>query len=97
MPHLTSSKIKAIALYFIVVSFEFFSGGQANGSATAVMLGGFLLPILFSETFAWFSSFGLMESFASDSREGLSPNIVSFLGWILLLIGCAYFLFNLNT
>ena len=89
-------KLIAITLYIIVVLFEWFSGGQENGLAAAVVLGGLLLLILFSQVFAFFGSFGFMESFASDHRDGLSPNSVSFLGWILFLIGCAFFLFNWN-
>ncbi len=96
MIHIENHKIKAIALYIIVVLFEWLSGGQKNGTEVVLILSGLLLPILFSEVFAFFSSFGFMESYASDSRDGVSPNTISFLGWILFLLGCTYFLFNLN-
>ena len=96
MLHIESHKLKAIVLYIIVVSFEWFSGGQENGTAAAFILGVLLVVILFSNVFAFLGSFGFMESFASDHREGLSPSSVSFLGWILFLIGCAFFLFNWN-
>ena len=97
MIHIESHKLKAIALYIIVVLFEWFSGGQENGTAAAFILGVLLAIILLSQVFAFFGSFGFMESFASDHGDGLAPSAVSFLGWILFLIGCAFFLFNWNT
>ncbi|KAG1651210.1 Prolyl-tRNA editing protein ProX [Nymphon striatum] len=72
-------------------------GGEENGLAAAVILGLLLILILFSGVFAFLGSFGFMESFASDHRDGLSTNAVSFLGWILFLLGCAFFLFNWNA
>lgn len=94
MIHIELHKLKAIAIYIGVVSFEWFSGGQENGIAAAVVLGFLLLLILFSGVFAFLGSFGFMESFASDHRDGLSSSSVSFLSWILFLIGCAFFIFN---
>jgi len=96
MPYIEKHKLTAIGIYIIVVLFEWFSGGQQNGLAAAAVLGLLLLLILFSGVFAFLGSFGFMESFASDHSDGLSSNAVSFLSWILFLIGCAFFLFNLN-
>ncbi|MEB8432926.1 hypothetical protein OO007_11875 [Cocleimonas sp. KMM 6892] len=97
MPYIEKHKLTAIGIYIIVVLFEWFSGGQQNGLAAAAVLGLLLVLIVFSGVFAFLGSFGFMESFASDHREGLSTSSVSFLGWILFLIGCAFFLFNWNT
>ena len=96
MFHLERHKLIAITIYTLVVLFEWLNGGQENGLAVAVVLGIFMLIILFEGIFAFLGSFGFMESFASDSRDGLSTSAVSFLGWILFLIACAFFLFNLN-
>jgi len=89
-------KLIAIAIYIAVVAFKWINNGQDYGIAVAVVLGMLLTMILFEGIFAFFSSFGFMESFASDSREGLSNSSVSIVGWVLFLIGCAFFVFNLN-
>ena len=94
MIHLEKHKLVAIGVYASVVAFEWLNSGQENGLAAAVVLGVFLLLIIFSGIFAFLGSFGFMESFASDSREGLSSSTVSILGWIVFLIGCAFFIFN---
>lgn len=96
MIYLEKHKLIAIAIYSSVVSYEWLSNGQEHGIAVAAVLGMFLFIILFEGLFAFLGSFGFMESFASDSRNGLSTNAVSFLGWILFLIACAFFVFNIN-
>ena len=96
MIYFETHKLIATAIYASVVAFEWLNNGQEHGIAVAVVLGMFLSIILFEGIFAFFGSFGFMESFASDSRDGLSNSSVSFLGWILFLIACAFFLFNLS-
>ena len=97
MIHLERHKLIAIAIYIFVVLFEWLNGGQEHGIAVAVILGVFLLIILFESIFAFLGSFCFKESFASDSRDGLSTSAVSILGWLLFLIACACFLFNWNV
>ena len=96
MIHLERHKLIAIAIYILVVLFEWMNNGQEHGTDVAVVLGMFLLIILFAGIFAFFGSFGFMESFASDSRDGLSTNAVSIVGWLLFLIASAFFVFNLS-
>lgn len=96
MLHLEKHKLLAIAIYLLVVLFEWINNGQEHGIAVAVVLGMLLCIIIFEGIFAFFGSFGFMESFASDSRTGLSTSAVSILGWLLFLIACAFFVFNLK-
>jgi len=96
MFHLERHKLIAITIYLLVVLYEWMHNGQEHGIAVAVVLGMFLLIILFEGIFAFLGSFGFMESFASDSRAGLSTSAVSVLGWVLFLIACTFFLFNIN-
>lgn len=96
MPYIEKHKLIAITIYILVVLFEWMTEGKDHGIAVAVVLGLFLLIILFERVFAFFGSFGFMESFASDSRDGLSNSAVSVLAWILFLITCTFFVFNIN-
>lgn len=96
MIHIEKHKLIAITVYISVVSYEWFTSGKDNGIGAAMVLGLFLLLILFSGIFAFLGSFGFKESFASDFSEGLSPSAVTFLGWIIFLIGCAFFVFNFS-
>ena len=96
MIHLERHKLIALSLYVLVVGFEWMREGQEHGIAVAVVLGLFLLIILFEGIIAFFGSFGFMESFASDSRDGLSGSAVSIVGWLLFIIACACFIFNLK-
>ena len=94
MIHIERNKLIAITIYLSVTSFEWLIGGQENGLAAAVILGLLLIMILFSGVFAFFGSFGFMESFASDFSDGLSSSSVSILSWTLFIFGCAYFIFT---
>lgn len=96
MIQIETHKLIAAAIYFCVVIFEWLNNGQDYGIAVAVILGMFLLIIWFEGLFAFLGSFGFMESFASDSRQGLSTNAVSIVGWVMFLIACAFFVFNLK-
>ena len=89
-------KLIAITIYLLVVLYEWMHNGQEHGIAVAAVLGLFLIIILFEGIFAFFGSFGFMESFASDSRDGLSSSAESVLGWVLFLIACTFFVFNIS-
>ena len=80
MIHIEKHKLVDVAVYMSIVAFEWHTGGKDNGIAVAMVLGLFLLIILFSKIFAFFGSFGFKESFASDYGDGISPSSVAFLG-----------------
>jgi len=72
----------------------YFRGIEGQLELSSFLLGVILLPILFPSIIAWFASWGFIESFAKDFGKGLSPDLVSFFYWLVLIIVSMSFLFN---
>lgn len=97
MIYLDKNKACAIAVYLAVNAWVYLRGIEGQFDVSALVLGAFLIPILMPGLVAWFGSWGFIESLAKDSSAGLSPSVVSFLGWLLLIMASAFFLFNMSV
>ena len=92
--HISKSKLVAILIYIGVVGLVWLRGNTGYTQGTAIVLGIFLIAILFSRLFAWSASWGMMESLASDHGKGVPTSMASLFYWILYLIACAFFVFE---
>ena len=94
MIYISKSKLCALALFIVVNVVVYFRGIEGQLELSFLLLGAILIPIFFPSVVAWFSSWGLIESLAKDSRKGLSPDLVAFFYWLILIIVSMFFLFN---
>ena len=94
--YLAKNKIYAVLLYFVVNAVVYQRGDKAQLDASLFILAGIILPILIPGVFAWFARWGFMESLAKDSGSEVSPYLVSFFFWLVLIIASTFFLFNLS-
>lgn len=83
-------------LYVVVTTIVYIRGLEGQYEASLLIMGVILLPIMFPSVVAWFASWGFMESMAKDSRAGLSPSLVAFFYWLILLIVSVCFVFNVG-
>ncbi len=94
MIYISRNKLYALVLYCVVNSVVFIRGVEGQLELSSSVIGVILIPILFPSLVAWLASWGLIESLAKDSKLGLSPDLVSFFYWLLLVIVSMFFLFN---
>ncbi len=84
----------ALGLFLAVVSYTSQRYGFDESLAKNIILGMFLVPILFYRTIAYFSGFGFPEYFARDFKTENHPEPYALFFWILYLIVCAFIVFN---
>ncbi|MGI9317729.1 MAG: hypothetical protein ACR2QW_10380 [bacterium] len=84
----------AILMYLGVIAFSWFRDGREYAQGAAVVLGVLLSIILFDRLVIWFSSWGFMESFASDRGRGVPAGPAVFFFWILYVIAVLFILFK---
>jgi hypothetical protein len=87
-------KIVAIGIVLAISLLSMLRDGVDEGIKHAVVLGGFLLPILFYRVIAFFAGFGLPEYFAKDFKSENHPGPYAFFFWILFLIACGFVVFQ---
>jgi hypothetical protein len=94
--YLAKNKIYAVLLYCVVNAVVYQRGDTAQLEASMSILAGVTLPILIPGVFSWFARWGFMESLAKDSGSVVSPDLVSFFFWLVLIVVSTFFLFNLS-
>ena len=77
MIYITKHKLMGDVRFLCVTAYEWQTEGESSGWVTAEILFIFLIPILSCEFFAYLGSFGFLELFAKDRRDGLAPSMVA--------------------
>ena len=87
-------KVIAILIYACVLTLIWFRDGEQRAQGAAIVLGVFLIMIVFNRLFIWFASWGPMESLASDRGRGVpvGPAILFF--WCLYVIAILFLVFK---
>ncbi|MBX2867319.1 MAG: hypothetical protein KTR18_01480 [Acidiferrobacterales bacterium] len=94
MIHIAKHKIYAIGIYLLVTCFIYLVDGSERATQAIVILGIFLVFILFAEFIAWLSSWGMPEALASDHGTPLSPDLVAIFLWAVFLIASMFLIFG---
>jgi len=84
----------ALGIYIAVLLLVWSRDNIEHTQGAAIVLGVLLIPVLFPRVFAWLSSWGFMESLASDSGKGVSVSMAGLFFWILYIIACLFFVFE---
>jgi len=67
---------------------------QQQAMLESILLGVFLIPIIFYKFIAWLSSFGFMEMLARDHGSENHPGPYAFFFWILFILTWLFLIFD---
>ncbi len=94
MIYISRDKFIAILCYCLVNTAVYLRGDNEQLRTSLLILGVILIPIFLSRIYAWFSSWGFMESLARDFGKGVSAGHISFFYWLVFAVVSLFFLFN---
>lgn len=87
-------QLVAIGIFLTVSLLSILREGFDVGIMRALVLGVFLLTILFYRIIAFFAGFGFPEYFAKDFKSKNHPGPYALFFWILFLIACGFVVFQ---